>query len=132
MSRWKGISEKACHVRLQIIVSDTNGVVHANTHAHSHTCMHTLLQIKWTWGLSRRPMMMMKVVKSITYNSLTLLTLSLDRRQRAPSNALDLKSSVAKNKNDAMREQRTQSAVSSRPPAVVQRRTMPSSLSDGG
>ena len=76
--------------------------------------------------------MMKMVIKSITYNNLILLTSSLDRRQRVPSNALDLKLSITKNKNDAMREQRTQSAVSSRPPAIVQRKNVPSSGLEGG
>lgn len=55
----------------------------------------------------------------------------VDRRQRMPSNASECKPNSLLVKNDAMRDQRTQSVVNNRPPAIVQRRTKLPSAADG-
>ena len=55
----------------------------------------------------------------------------VDRRQRMPSNASECKPNSLPVKNDAMRDQRTQSVVNNRPPAIVQRRTKLPSAADG-
>ena len=59
MSRWKGLKEKACHVRLRITVSDT-------THVHKHLII--AVQTKWTWDLLRQMMTMMKVLTPLSYH----------------------------------------------------------------
>lgn len=57
----------------------------------------------------------------------------VDRRQRVSSSASECKpnSLPIKNNNDAMRDQRTQSAINNRPPAIVQRRAKLPSATDG-